>query len=308
MQPPIRRPWILPAGGNLIDHHDPIVRLVALQALRDATNIPDVIDLAAGQMPTHLLISTPVAVCPLVCWIPTSTTNLPRLSGLAVELAWLPIFWLPETVATPYKYVGLDGVETLETTEEWHYRASAELEAAGLWNSADGTWVDVLATYAGIDIATLDGQTRVRNWLAGGEDDALTRLPEQIAAVMAATPQAHEDREWATVESDQNAEAMALIHLYSYADTFAEHARTVTSEEEAEQLLEAAWVVYDEFDVLVPDLNNTRSPFNDTLNHMLEAIEGGQVRATDLLELFGQQCAAVHVAAEALFRDEEADA
>lgn len=93
------------------------------------------------------------------------------------EAMWHPLMWLPSRLA---------GLVALRTNEEgrvleaedadsWAVRVCLEMEASGLYNQEDGTWIDCLAL-VGIDIDTEEGVQRVRDWLHGGPDEALDNL------------------------------------------------------------------------------------------------------------------------------------
>lgn len=82
-----------------------------------------------------------------------------------------PLFWLP--VSAVARYITDDG--QVEPDDMWAARIALLLESSGLYDTATGTWVDILAA-VGVDIDTEAGKQRVIAWQAGADDSALDSI------------------------------------------------------------------------------------------------------------------------------------
>ena len=102
---------------------------------------------------------------------PPGLRRWPRVRG---AMMWHPLLWLPDRLATRYLLED-DGVCTPEPDDVWSLRVCLELQAAGLYDTDTGTWVDVLSL-AGLNGNDPDTAGRVERWLAGTPDPALDRL------------------------------------------------------------------------------------------------------------------------------------
>lgn len=102
---------------------------------------------------------------------PPGLRRWPRARG---AMMWHPPLWLPDRLATRY-LLDDDGVCTPEPDDVWCLRVCLELQAAGLYDTDTGTWVDVLSL-AGLNGNDPDTAGRVERWLAGTPDPPLDRL------------------------------------------------------------------------------------------------------------------------------------
>lgn len=98
-----------------------------------------------------------------------------RWKGVNPAVLWHPLFWLPPRVADRYELSDDDGDTELEDDDTWAVRVALEMTLSGLYDPADGSWVDILHL-AGIDITTVASQARVRAWLNGAADSVLDAI------------------------------------------------------------------------------------------------------------------------------------
>ena len=128
---------------------------------------------AFTMLPTEQIIASPLLTQPLVV---KSRSAGPR--GLAPTMnpgaLWHPLFWLPERVAFRYRW-NEDGVQQIEDDTEWSVRVALEVTMSGLYDPADGTWLDVLSVQ-GLDVEDAAVQQRLTDWLRGQPDALLDEI------------------------------------------------------------------------------------------------------------------------------------
>ncbi|WP_156891408.1 hypothetical protein [Agromyces subbeticus] len=179
-----RRPFLTEPGERLI---------VASNAWDVATRFTDMVD--ATGLPGDFIHTTPLVAVPL----PIRTVHGDERTGrrwpstVHPEFMWHPFMWLPDRVALRYRIASDDDPRgyTLETDAEWAVRVALEVTATGLYDTATGTWLDVLDT-VGLDIDNSVDLARVEEWLNGEPDADLDRI--DISDAFAADG---EDEHWA---------------------------------------------------------------------------------------------------------------
>ena len=128
---------------------------------------------AFTMLPNEQIIASPLLTQPLVV---KSRSAGPR--GLAPTMnpgaLWHPLFWLPERVAFRYRW-NEDGVQQIEDDTEWSDRVALEVTMSGLYDPADGTWLDVLSVQ-GLDVEDAAVQQRLTDWLRGQPDALLDEI------------------------------------------------------------------------------------------------------------------------------------
>ena len=170
----VRRHYLMEEEGtaSLVLSPSPTEQLERFSTFSDDTGVPD-----------EQILSVPVVPVPLPVLLRNDdTSEIPRWSGVNPEMMWLPLFWLPERVALRYRYRvvdaevgGTDEDSEVESDETWAIRVMLELQASGLYDGTDGTWLDVLAYY-GLDADNPVDQARVAAWLEGDSDDVLDSI------------------------------------------------------------------------------------------------------------------------------------
>ncbi|MFE6966802.1 hypothetical protein ACFVAJ_16960 [Agromyces sp. NPDC057679] len=113
-------------------------------------------------LPRELIKGSPLASTP----VPARPDGLRWPAETNPAMFWHPLLWLPESIARP---------EADEELDLWAVRVSMELNAAGVFDVATGTWLDVLST-VGLDSDDPAVQSRVTAWLQGGSDPDLDRV------------------------------------------------------------------------------------------------------------------------------------
>lgn len=128
---------------------------------------------ASGLDPEEIF-SDPLCATPLPIYRKNDNGTLQRFTTANPEFLWHPIMWLPRDTALRFQVQEPgEGVEPrIETDHEWAIRVSLELAALGLYTSADGGWLDVLA-FHGLDITNPVDFARIVAWQAGGADPVL---------------------------------------------------------------------------------------------------------------------------------------
>lgn len=142
----------------------------------------------------------PVSTYPLPIypeeWPVVNGVRRKRWENLPADLAWHPLFWLPEHLR---KHAAVDYVTDIddtdhyeETENQYAIRVALEVSKSGLYDQATGTWVDVLHLY-GLNVDESDDRKRVQAWLDGGDDPILDQIdlttmfsPDKLSAVSAA--------------------------------------------------------------------------------------------------------------------------
>lgn len=160
-------------------------------------------------LPAGRFVTSPLCAVPL----PLADEGLPSVrerwpgvdpAGLAV-----PVLWLPGRLTERRWRSGADGDVVAENNDAWAVRLVYEMQTAGLYDQATGTWHDPLAD-AGVDIDTPDGLGRVGAWLAGGNDPALDGIEARLADAVTDW----EDPDWA---ADLAAETLPRLYLTAHA-------------------------------------------------------------------------------------------
>lgn len=95
-----------------------------------------------------------------------------RWPGTKPEAMWHPLMWLPPRLASRLTYLDLEGEQVVESDEVWAIRVAIELQASGIYDPEDGTWVDVLSL-VGLDRDDEIDMARVQDWLDGSPDEDL---------------------------------------------------------------------------------------------------------------------------------------
>ncbi|MGO1851794.1 MAG: hypothetical protein ACTH0V_00110 [Microbacteriaceae bacterium] len=216
---PLRTKW-LEVTGDLIAPHDPFIAMLNAELFEEQTGLEPTSDVHR-----YDVVFTPLLPLPTPASYPDDDGNRSRFTGLKPDAAWNPLFWLPDNLRHPYVFTGENGEPQLEQDEEWQARVALELTASGLYDPDTGTWVDALATYAGLDSASAATLERVKAYLDGGEDELLDALPGRIAETIAGSAEAREEPMWAVSLSLQ-APDTALAHRYLYSTALLEHLRT----------------------------------------------------------------------------------
>ncbi len=120
-------------------------------------------------IPASLVTTVPFLVAPTKGYTPG------RWPGVKPEALWMPWLWLPERLARPSVTDGM-----VEPVVVWQARGALELAVSDLFDAQDG-WVDVLRTFAALDVDDETDMTRVTAWLHGGADPDLDAIPPTIA-------------------------------------------------------------------------------------------------------------------------------
>lgn len=155
-----RRPYMLVKGEQLTSPIDPFTALMRLTQFTTESG------LSHGE-PTMSVVSA----FPFPVNYPDEDGNTTPLP-VNPELAWLPVFWLPDYLNSPFAYTDPEtGEDRIESPEEWSVRVAMELEAAGFWDAETGTWLDVLKEYAHLDVDTEEGRAKIERWIAGDEPE-----------------------------------------------------------------------------------------------------------------------------------------
>lgn len=161
-----RRRYLADPGEALLLGRSSLTLADRLAQFTNDTRLP------ADQISANPLLAVPVPV--------QSKSAGPR--GLTPDtnpaLMWHPLFWLPERVAYRYRFPAAPdgpGEEEFETESEWIVRLGLEVTMSGLYDPADGTWLDVLSV---VDLNVDDPgvQQRITRWLHGAEDLVLDSI------------------------------------------------------------------------------------------------------------------------------------
>ncbi|WP_277212349.1 hypothetical protein [Isoptericola croceus] len=92
---------------------------------------------------------------------------------------WHPLMWLPDDLVRRRRvFAEVDDsepAEVAESDEMLAVRLALVCSATGLYDPADGTWLDVLST-VGLDRTDPTDLARVRSWLDGGPDPSLDQI------------------------------------------------------------------------------------------------------------------------------------
>lgn len=152
-------------------------------------NLSDFLDVT-GLSPEQVH-ADPLAIFPMPVYRDGSGPR--QFAGLRPEAAWHPLFWLPRSVAGVLCLTrNADGSPAVQEDAGHHMiRVAIELGLSGLYDEADGTWVDVLALHD-LDIDDPAVLERARRWLAGEPDSTFDQITlddylgsEQTAAAYA---------------------------------------------------------------------------------------------------------------------------
>lgn len=189
---PRRRTYLPDAGQPLLLSCGAADQALRFQQFADDTALPE-----------EQITATTMAAVPL----PVKRRSAgPR--GWAPELnpamMWHPLFWLPERIALRYRHE--DG--NFESDGEWSARVALEATLTGLYDPAEGSWVDVLSLVE-LDVDDPDVQDRLSAWLAGADDESLDGIDLSGITELA------EDPHWALEEI---AELYPMLLPASWAD------------------------------------------------------------------------------------------
>lgn len=99
-----------------------------------------------------------------------------QFARISPQMLWHPVFWLPQRLAGRYQLVDPEGVDLgPEDDDAWAVRVALELMASGLYDTASGTWLDVLAR-VGIDVDDPVDVARIEAWQQGAYDPVLDTI------------------------------------------------------------------------------------------------------------------------------------
>ncbi len=198
------------------------------------------------------VFSDPLCATPLPIARKNPDGTIPRWRGVNPAFLWHPVMWLPRDIALRYQVREDPSSDELhlETDHEWAIRVSLELQAAGLYDSETGGWLDVLALH-GLDPANPVDYARIEAWLGGGADETLDAIDLRD---FTASP---DDPDWAFRATRELAEALIPAQWSLIAgdllDVLSESAATGGSLEVRQRTLAAisglAWDVLED----VPD-------------------------------------------------------
>jgi len=192
-----RRACLTNPGEPLLLARDPIESVIRFAQFAEQSGIDT----------TQLVASHTVAV-PLPIWPEHWPLGTRRWKGTRPELMWHPLMWLPEHLAHRVQLpLGASGRRHRESDDEWAVRVALEMTASGLYDSATGTWLDVLAT-VGIDIDQHPAEARVAAWLDGRPDAALDRID------LTSLTSDQEDPHWSSLAA---VELTPILLRYSWA-------------------------------------------------------------------------------------------
>lgn len=160
---PVRRPFLSDPGEPLLLGRSPIIAGARFGMFVDWS----------GLGPNDV-VSSPLTSIPM----PRYRAQYPgggRLwRSVRPEAMWHPLMWLPRRLAG--RMVVEEDEEgsptVIESPGEWSVRVALEMSMSGLYDSATGQWVDVLAL-SGLDIDDEATLTRLRDWLRGEPDPVL---------------------------------------------------------------------------------------------------------------------------------------
>lgn len=182
----------------------------------------DVTGLSSEQVHTDPLVIFPMPVY-------RDGSGPRQFAGLRPEAAWHPLFWLPRSVAGVLCLTrNADGTPATQEDAGHHMiRAAIELGLSGLYDEADGTWVDVLALHD-LDVDDPTVLERVRRWLSGEPDPTLEQItldrylgPEQTSAAYAL--------------ADEMRDSLAVCAAALHADALAGDLAAATLEDEPDR-------------------------------------------------------------------------
>jgi len=159
-----RKPYLLSSGEELLLSYDVITHIRRMDSFATTSGLDP-----------EQLVNNPLCVIPIPAYGRDANGRLERFSGANVEFLTHPMMWLPDGTATPRLITDSDGVDRLEYESEWAIRVGLELTFSGLYDPADGTWLDVLALH-NLDIENPVDYARVDAWLDGGADPILDNI------------------------------------------------------------------------------------------------------------------------------------
>lgn len=206
-----RRAYLLTEGEPLIATPEPDggVGRVAPPVIVEARQLDLLSDLGPGSEVTVAV--APFGTMPWPMLTPAAEGEHRFLSPeIDPAILWHPMFWLDREHAMPL-YREVDGeIEFLEDIEEWLYRLFLELEHAGLYDRATGSWTDILDLELGLDIDQPEVQERLRAYAAGGEDGELDGI-NASRWIYAADDQHADGPNWAVERAMDEARIIALV-------------------------------------------------------------------------------------------------
>lgn len=133
-------------------------------------------------------------IATLACPVPFPDYELRDLDSLrwpGVEAAfmWHPLMWLPAEDVARREIEVSSGAFVSESDEQMSTRLALLCLSSTLYDSADGTWMDVLSS-VGLDIDSAADLERVGAWLDGAEDEALDGV--DLSELTSVAAEAHE--------------------------------------------------------------------------------------------------------------------
>lgn len=182
---PSRRAWVTEPGESLVDLASapthPFILMTRFDEFLTKTGLP----------PGTVVFPDSIAF-PLAPRWPDENGYAKMRGGLL----WHPLFWLPLEVSLPSVSKHPEtGEMTMESVDEFGLRVALELEGSGLYDSASGTWLDVLKTFTGLDVDDVAVQQRVLAFFGGAEDAELAGI--DFDSILATAEDAAANPNWA---------------------------------------------------------------------------------------------------------------
>ena len=161
-----RREFLLDPGEKLLFSRSALPILERFSAFLDASGLD------AGEVLSHPLCTIPLPVARR-----TADSKVARFAGAHPTFLWHPLMWLPADTALRYSVRDAPGQDAprVETDAEWAVRVSLQLGESGLYDSANGGWLDVMALH-GFDIDDPAVLVRASAWLHGTPDRGFDRI------------------------------------------------------------------------------------------------------------------------------------
>ena len=161
-----RREFLLEPGEELLFSRSAFSVLDRFSAFLTASGLD------AGDVLSHPLCTTPLPVARRA-----GDSGAARFSGADPAFLWHPLMWLPADTALRYSVRDAPGQDAprVETDAEWAVRVCLQLGESGLYDPANGGWLDVMALH-GFDIGDRAVLVRASAWLHGAPDRGFDRI------------------------------------------------------------------------------------------------------------------------------------
>ena len=129
----------------------------------------------ASGLPDERIYSSPLLSIPLPLYLDDTDDDQRHWSSVKPSIMWHPLMWLPPRVADRYTVPTDKDPNALEDDDMWAVRVALEMTASGLYDQAEGGWVDILHL-VGVDITSETGLAQVQRWLNGSPDPILDEI------------------------------------------------------------------------------------------------------------------------------------